>query len=149
MNKYKLKKGFGDFLIAFGTFNTVVFSIAAVSDFFHSSTQINNYANLSISISVVLGAGVLPLISGYFIRKNAKNEIQKLEKSEMQNSILRLAKASSGIIKIADLIIELNITYEQAKELLASSVTDGLAQAEVDENGNLYYVFKDFLQVSK
>jgi predicted transcriptional regulator len=104
---------------------------------------------LSISISVVLGAGVLPLISGYFIRKNAKNEIQKLEKSEMQNSILRLAKASSGIIKIADLIIELNITYEQAKELLASSVTDGLAQAEVDENGNLYYVFKDFLQVSK
>ena len=95
---------------------------------------------------MTLGFGVLPIILGYFLRKKGIKELKEFKELEIQNAILRLARASNGIIKIADLMIDLKVTFEQAQELLATSVTNGLARAEVDENGNLYYVFRDFLK---
>lgn len=144
MNLKKLKKSFGDFLIGLGIFNAAVFSVATVNVAFHNPL---NYANdIGIGIAVTLGFGVLPIILGYFIRKKGIKELKEFKELEIQNAILRLARASNGIIKIADLMIDLKVTFEQAQELLATSVTNGLARAEVDENGNLYYVFRDFLK---
>lgn len=140
----KLKKSFGDFLIGLGIFNAAVFSVATVNEAFHNPP---NYANdIGIGIAVTLGFGVLPIILGYFLRKKGIKELKEFKELEIQNAILRLARASNGIIKIADLMIDLKVTFEQAQELLATSVTNGLARAEVDENGNLYYVFRDFLK---
>ncbi|MGB9702639.1 MAG: hypothetical protein ACPL1A_07925 [Candidatus Kapaibacteriota bacterium] len=144
MNVKKIKKAFGGFLMGFGIFNTALYSVVTVTEAF-SKTTTENF-NVGIGIAVVLGFGILPAILGYFLRKQGQKELQKLIEAEIQNAILRLARASNGIIKIADLMIDLKVTFEQAQELLATSVTNGLARAEVDENGNLYYIFRDFLK---
>lgn len=88
--------------------------------------------------------GIVPGGLGFYFRKKFAKAEENYKKALIQRMLFTLAKQNNGIVKISDVALSLEITYEEAQEMLAGVSTSGIAQAEVDDDGFVYYTFPEF-----
>jgi TM2 domain-containing membrane protein YozV len=64
----------------------------------------------------------------------------------LEHAALRLAQANGGYITPAQLALEANVAADEAKNLLDSLCSKGMADIRIRKNGVVAYVFLDFLR---
>ena len=65
------------------------------------------------------------------------------EKEKPERAILKIAKENKGILTVSDVVLEANVTIDEAKKMLDTLVTKGIAEMRVRKSGSLVYVITD------
>jgi hypothetical protein len=138
--KYGCMKRFWDISFYGGIAGTILFSLGTIINLFNKSSQIPT----STLLIAVFFYGIVPAGLGYYFRKKFYAAEENYKKVLIQKMLITLAKDNNGIVKISDVAYNLEITFEEAKELLEKNAVGGFAQAEYDENGVIYYVLPEF-----
>ena len=106
-----------------------------------------------IWILVALGAG--SLIRGV-TRLAAKNKKireskpnSKKRKLELENKILRTAQKLGGKVTVARTALQIDAPIEETETILNSLASRGHANVEVSSEGQVLYIFPDFLDRDK
>jgi hypothetical protein len=100
-------------------------------------------------IALLIGAGIpagagAALIVGQLRKKGVRAQrIERLRQESQLAEVLRLAAARAGRLTVVEVVTELAIPPETAKETLDVLMTRDLADIEVTESGVLVYVFRD------
>ena len=95
-------------------------------------------------ISVVLGSFLIagaPLVFGMYLYRKAQKMIKDDFIITSENTTLSLAEKYGGILSQAQLAKDTNLTLAQAKEILDNLTLQGIASAEVNDNGYVEYHF--------
>ncbi|MEX2049249.1 MAG: hypothetical protein WEB90_06700 [Gemmatimonadota bacterium] len=129
-------KAFGWALIALATFMFVGYLGADVA---------GPQAVLALIITVLLpAAGGVALITG---RVGARGSIgrrrEELRSHTLQAELLRLAGRHRGRLTIVEVVGELAVPPEEAKEALDALAVQGFADFEVTDSGVIVYVFHE------
>lgn len=138
--KYGCMKRFWDVSFYGGIIGTILFSIGAILNFFNKDAEVTT----STLLIGILFYGLIPMGFGYYFRRKFAAIDENYKRVLIQKALLTLAKEKKGIVKISDFALSLEITYEEAKELIEQTVLSGLTHPEVDEDGFIYYVFPEF-----
>jgi|GEM_PF-3912780 len=88
--------------------------------------------------------GLAPLIIGILLLKKLKSDFKLMDQKRTLKNLLILAKQNNGNLTISEVIIKLNLTEKEARDILNQQVVNGLATLELTEDGNTYYDFKDY-----
>lgn len=104
-----------------------------------------NPNELGPAIGATVMFGLMPLIVGFIQRKKYRRRKKEEEEAERINLILRLAKMKGGVLSIAETSLELGISIDEAKDRLEEAVIKGICRVELDEDGNVDYLFPDLL----
>lgn len=127
-------------LFYLGIFGTSLMTFGVISDLIKS-----NYQELSPGFAALFIVGILPLTIGYLKRKQIKSKQLETQKIQRHTTLLRLAKTQQGTLSTSEVALSLNISIDEARNLLEEAVTKGICRVEVDDNGNLIYIFYDLI----
>ena len=98
---------------------------------------------LLIGVGIPVGAGAA-LIVGQLRKTGAgAQRLERLRRESQLAEVLRLAAARAGRLTVVEVVTELAISPENAKEVLDLLMVRDLADIEVTESGVLVYVFRD------
>lgn len=98
---------------------------------------------LLIGVGLPAGAGAA-LIMGHLRRGGAASQrIERLRQESQLAEVLRLAAARDGRLTVVEVVTDLAVSPETAKEVLDVLMRRDLADIEVTESGVLVYVFRD------
>ncbi len=143
---WKLK--FWKLIFGVGVIDTLFFAIVGLANIVFTVPY-----NLGESISIWIGLttffGLLPMGLGYFLKNKAEIEFKSHQKKYIDLELLNLAKAKQGILKLFDIVLVLGTSYDEAKQIMQDVTSRGMFKMEVDKEGNIYYVFPDFVTNSK
>lgn len=122
---------------AFGALGNLLFAIVALSDILAGDPK---ETGLGVLIGLMIFFGGLTLIFGYLsyiwgFRQNP--HIQK----QQERQILSLARGHQGRLTTALLAAESDLDLQESQQQLEQFVTQGFARMEVDDQGNISYVF--------
>ena len=137
--KYGCMKRFWDIMFFGGIIGTASFLIAMIAILFYPKPM----ESLPMTLMGLVFYGVIPGGLGWYFRKKFAKAEDEYKNMLIQRAIYTLAKANKGIVKISDLAFSLSIPYDEAKELLSGPSIAGMAQAEIDEDGFVYFVFPE------
>lgn len=127
-------------LLYLGIFGTALMTFGLISDLIK-----NNFQELGPGFTAWLIVGILPLTIGYLKRKQIKIKQLEAQKVHRQTSLLRLAKAHQGTLSTSEVALSLGVSIDEAREILEEAVTKGICTLEIDDNGNLDYIFRDLI----
>jgi hypothetical protein len=100
-------------------------------------------------ILVVIGAGSLIRGTSRLIiksRKLLKNRPNSKEKKlELENKVLKAAQAAGGKVTVARTALYIDAPIEETEVILNSLASRGFANVEVSSEGQIFYLFPDFL----
>jgi len=125
-----------------GIFGTALMTFATLSILVEKGITKDFFVNLS-SLMIV---GIIPLLLGYFKRRKIQKLQEEIQKAERITSLLRLAKTKNGMLSISEVSLELGISVDEARNRLEEAVSKGVCRIELDEKGNLDYIFPDLLK---
>jgi len=123
-----------------GIAGTAVFLLMAIGSLFTSELR----AEAPVFLLGMLFYGIIPMSFGYYFRKRFLKAETDYKRMLVQRMMITLAKQNKGIVKISDVVLNLEISYEEAKALMDDASLAGMATAEVDEDGFIYYSFPEF-----
>lgn len=127
-------------LFYLGIFGTSLMSFGLISILIE-----NNLQELAPGFSAWLIFGILPLIIGFLKRKQVKIKQLEAQKVHRHTSLLRLAKAHQGILSTSEVALSLGVSIDEARDVLEEAVANGICTVEIDDNGNLDYIFRDLI----
>lgn len=90
--------------------------------------------------------GFAPMTIGYFMLRNYKRNEKKDSSTRKETMILQLARNKKGRLSEAETAVSLMISLEDSRLILQEMCTKGYAEAEVDDNGFVVYIFRSFLK---
>lgn len=134
--KYLLYKYFAISLIAWG----MLFVIVIFASLF--SNESNKFEIIGGGVLI----GIIPMIFGIFLYRNVNRNQQKIKQYQIENSILRVAKANNGILTESETSLSLNLPLETARLHLQEMCTKGYAEPDVNDAGVINYLFKAFIK---
>ena len=137
---YGCMKRFWDIMFFGGIIGTASFLIAMIAVWFYPKPM----ESIPTIFVGLIFYGVIPGGLGWYFRKKFAKAEADYKNMLIQRAIYTLAKENKGVVKISDLAFALNIPYEEAKELLSGPSIAGMAQAEIDDDGYVYFVFPEF-----
>jgi TM2 domain-containing membrane protein YozV/predicted transcriptional regulator len=77
--------------------------------------------------------------------RDGVTNIVNTPKDSVERIILKLAKQNNGIIAIADVALEANISIDEAKNDLETLVNKGFVEMRVKKTGAIVYVIREYL----
>jgi len=128
---------FWNLLFYSGIFGTALMMFATLGEFVNNGLSKDFFIGLT-SLMVV---GIIPLFLGFFKKQKLKKIRAEIQNIEKINSILRLAKTQNGILKVAEVSLHLGISVDEARIRLEEAVQKGICRLEIDEEGNISYIF--------
>lgn len=134
--KYLIYKYLAIALIAWG----MLFVIVLFGSLF--SEELRNTDAILGSILI----GVIPMIFGIIFLRNINKNQEKIKKYQIENSLLKIAKANNGILTESETSLSLNIPLETARLHLQEMCTKGYAEPDVSDTGVINYLFKAFIK---
>lgn len=137
--KFGCMKKFWDISFFGGIACTVLFTISIIIKL------ITPDPNFQIAILYIglFFYGIIPAGLGYYFRLRFARAKENYRKALIQKMLFNLALSNNGIVKVTDVAMQLEITYEEAKEMLAKTAIEGISSPEIDEAGFVYYVFPE------
>jgi hypothetical protein len=138
--KYGCIKKFWDISYIGGIIGTILFAIMIIINIFNPSSEVES----GILIIGMFFYGIVPASFGYYFRKKFRKIDENYKKSLIQKMLFSLAKENKGIVKVSEVAMKLEITYDEAVKLLSSEDASSFARSEIDEEGFVYYVFPEF-----
>jgi len=104
----------------------------------------DNDMSVGENIIALLLLGIAPLLTAYFVgRKNSKKRNLK-KRHKQESSLLKLAQDKQGIISVADVAINLQISADDAKQLIDHLYYRGIFELQITDNGASLYRLVDF-----
>lgn len=104
-------------------------------------------------ILVALGAGSLVRGISRLASKSKKiidsKPNAKKRKLELENKVLKAAKKAGGTITVARTALFIDAPIEETETILSSLASRGHANVEVSSEGQVLYMFPDFLELDK
>jgi hypothetical protein len=99
----------------------------------------------ALVITVLLpAAGGLALITGRLgVRGRREARREALRRQTLEAELLRLARRHAGRLTLVEVVGELAVSAEEAKEALDALAVRGLADFEVTDSGVVVYVFHE------
>lgn len=98
---------------------------------------------LLIGVAVPAGAGMALIRAHMRVGGTASRRREELVRETLAAEVLRLAGQHDGRLTVVEVVTELAVPPETAKEALDRLMTRDLAELEVTESGVLVYVFGD------
>ncbi|MBN1697397.1 MAG: TM2 domain-containing protein [Spirochaetales bacterium] len=112
------------------------FLFGTVIDFFRLPQMVGE-ANLAFKYKQVLYQSSFP------------EPVKQKKKESLERIILKVAKKNSGFVTPAEVVIESDLTMDQAKEYLEKLAKKGYAEMRVKTNGVIVYCFPEFMTETK
>ncbi len=128
-------------LFYLGIFGTGLMSVGLISEIINPNEDIQ----IAPGITALLIFGIIPLFLGFYKKRQLKKLLLVNKKTGRFNSLLKLAKIKNGILSISEVSLELEISIDEARDVLEEAVTKGICTVEIDDNGNLDYIFRDLI----
>ncbi len=104
-------------------------------------------------ILVVMGTGSLirggTRLLDQWRRMRLSRPDSKQRKLNMENRILRVAQRSGGQVSVAKAALQIDASIEETETMLNSLASRGHANVEVSDEGQVLYIFPDFLDRDK
>jgi hypothetical protein len=98
----------------------------------------------ALVITVVLpGAAGIALISGLVGTLGRGRARDALRRQTLEAELLRLARRHAGRLTLVEVVGELAVSHDEAKDALDALAVRGLADFEVTDSGVVVYVFHD------
>jgi hypothetical protein len=98
---------------------------------------------LLIGVGLPAGAGAALIVGQLRKAGTGAQRVERLRQESQLAEVLRLAAARAGRLTVVEVVTELAIAPETAKEVLDVLMTRDLADIEITESGVLVYVFRD------
>lgn len=99
-------------------------------------------------IAVLIGVG-LPAAGGVALiarpgaRRRLEQRREELRRQTLEAEVLRLAARHGGRLTVVEVVTELAVDADGAKQVLDALMVRGLAEIEVTDSGMLVYTFHD------
>lgn len=104
---------------------------------------------LLIAVGVPAAAGTALLAGKLGHRRHLAGRKEQLRLQTLDAEILRLAGKHNGKLTLVEVVSELAVTPETAKQALDAMHTRELAEIEITESGVLVYAFHDVQRVGE
>ncbi|TAE21673.1 MAG: hypothetical protein EAZ92_16675 [Candidatus Kapaibacterium sp.] len=92
-------------------------------------------------IFMLITIGIAPIVGGVWLILQARKKAARFAYEQHERSILQLAQAHTAKLTATEVGIAMNITVEEANEILQSMTIKGLAQLEISDSGIPVYHF--------
>ena len=102
---------------------------------------------ITVGLPAVAGAALVAGRFGY--RRRLAERKEQLRQQTLDAEILRLAEQHDGKLTVVEVVRELAVTPEAAKQALDALHTRELAEIEVTESGVLVYAFHDLQRLKE
>lgn len=122
-------------LIIFGAFWVLAFFIV----------KNDNGGSTSGDITMLIILGIIPVLTGVFFLFMMRKSNAQEDKHNMTNQIIKIAQSHGGKVTTLDLLNELNLSVDDAKQELESLYSQGILRVEVSEKGGVYYELNESL----
>lgn len=96
-------------------------------------------------LSIMVVMGMAPMYIGWKGRKKNKIKKQQANIKKLETNLFKLAKNCKGTLNRSTVAMKLSITVDEAEEILLYATSKNLAKTQYDDEGNIIYVFPDFL----
>ncbi|HEX7089523.1 MAG TPA: hypothetical protein VF192_05265 [Longimicrobiales bacterium] len=99
-------------------------------------------------VAVLIGVG-LPAFGGVALiarpgaRRRLARRREELRRQTLEAEVLRLAGRHGGRLTVVEVVTELAVDADDAKQVLDALMVGGLAEIEVTDSGMLVYTFRD------
>jgi hypothetical protein len=101
---------------------------------------------LLIALGTFIGG--IPMFLGWKGRQKMKLKTAQANIQKFESTLLKLAKSNRGILTLSSVALKLKISVDEAQEKLNHITSKGLAKVSFDDDGNLNYIFPDFIKKS-
>ncbi len=92
-------------------------------------------------IFMLFTLGIAPVVGGVWLILHARKKAARFDYEQQERSILQLAQAHAAKLTATEVGIEMNITVEEASEMLQRMTIKGLTQLEISDSGIPVYHF--------
>jgi dsDNA-specific endonuclease/ATPase MutS2 len=134
-----------------GAVGLALLALFMLAGFLNSDTDVSAGARLlAFAITVVLpAAGALLLVRGHYREKSRLSGRRALlARHATESELLRLAQGRGGKLMAVEAALALHLAEDVARETLDTMVSEGRAELEVTDGGNLVYSFPTLTQLS-
>ncbi len=118
-----------------------LFTLSTCSALFDSA----NTDKFSLLAGMII-FGVVPLLGGFFLFKNAKKTEKRANVEFLERTVLNLVQKSNGVVSPLQLAQTTLLTSDEAQKLLDEFVIKGIATVEVNDLGEIEYHFPTYLK---
>ena len=122
----------------------VLLSLFMLLGFFNSGSELSFMAKgLTFLILVVVPgvAGAAMLYTHFKARARFTRRGEQLQRQTQESEVLRLAQRKGGQLTVLEVVAELNMNPNAAKDALMSLVTQDLADYDIGDGGEFEYSF--------
>jgi hypothetical protein len=130
----------------------VLLALFMLVGFLRADLTASGFAStVAFLIAVVLpGAGGLALIASHMgSRRRLAGRHDQLRRQTLDSEVMRLAARRGGRLTVVEVITELAVSTEAAKESLDALAMQEVADMEVTDSGMLVYAFRDIQNLSQ
>lgn len=96
-------------------------------------------------VPMLIFLGIIPVLIGAFLLFLMKKSKAKEDKHNMTNQIIKIAQNHEGKVTTLDLLNEMNLSVDDAKQELEELYSQGILRVEVSEKGGVYYELNESL----
>ena len=124
----------------------VFLSLFMLLGFFNASKEMPFLASaLTFLILVIFpgAAGTLLIYSRYKAKGTSERRVERLRRQTQQAEVLRVAERKDGAVTIAAVVADTAMDADTVKETLMALVTQGFANFDLTESGEIVYSFYD------
>jgi hypothetical protein len=116
-----------------------------------SSVPLTSITGLFVGlITIVLpAAGGVALLRSGPNRKKLDERREFLRRQTIESEVLRLASSHQARLTVVEVVTELGLTQEDAKQALDGLMRQELAEIEITPNGMIVYNFHDVRQIDE
>jgi predicted DNA-binding transcriptional regulator len=104
-------------------------------------------AALLVTVVLPAAGGVALIANAHVRRAQVEQRRRQFRQQTLDAEVLRLAAARDGRLTQVEVVTELAISDDDARQTLKSLMTRGAADVEITEAGGLVYVFASVRQV--
>ncbi|HEX2091122.1 MAG TPA: hypothetical protein VHG28_01925 [Longimicrobiaceae bacterium] len=129
-----------------GAVGLLLLSLFMLLGFLRSGADVGAPATLAallVTVALPAAGGAALLVRHFGRGKRLSERRERLRLQTMESEVLRLAGRHGGRLALVEVVAEMAVTPETAKEVLDSLVSRELADLEVTESGVLVYSFHD------
>lgn len=130
----------------------LAFSLLMFVGFMRSGAHIGSLATL---FALLLTAGVPAVGGGVLIAQHLNRDKtlagrrESLRQRTLEAEVLRLAAARGGKLTMVEVVSELAVSPDEAKETLDAFTVNSIADVEVTDSGVLVYSFHDIRHIAE
>lgn len=120
----------------------ILFGLTMILGSFIMMAQHNPKYTLTSNLALMIITGIIPLVVGvlFFLNTRKKNRMQLND--QLENIILKLAKANNGKLTAGEVAMNSSLSVEQAKKYLDNLCIKGEVDLFISDSGISVYKFK-------